>query len=187
MTTEPDGATEPPIRRLASATVHRSRWMTVRVDDVEFADGSTGTWDVLHKGDFALIVPVHDDGRLELVRQYRYPPQAWSLEFPQGMIEPGEDHLAAAARELEEETGWRAASMRPIGRFMQAVGFSDQFCAVYLATGLEAGDRSLETGELGMTSRTVTEAAFLAAVASGEIADSSTLAAWSMVLADRAT
>lgn len=160
--------------------------MTVRVDDIEFADGTTGTWDVLHKGDFALIVPVHADGRLELVRQYRYPPQSWSLEFPQGMIETGEDPLVAAARELAEETGWRAGSIRPLGRFMQAVGFSDQFCAVYLATDLAPGDRALESGEIGMTSHTMTEAEFVAAVSAGEIADSSTLAAWAMVLADRA-
>ena len=160
--------------------------MTVRVDEIEFADGTTGTWDVLHKGDFALIVPIHTDGRLELVRQYRYPPQSWSLEFPQGMIDPGEDPLVAATRELAEETGWRAGTVRPLGRFMQAVGFSDQFCAVYLATELSPGERALESGEIGMTSHTMTQAEFRAAIAAGEIADSSTLAAWAMVLADRA-
>jgi ADP-ribose pyrophosphatase len=90
---------------------------------------------VLHAG-AAAIAAVDDDGRLLCVRQYRVPAGDWLLEIPAGRLEAGEDALTAAKRELEEETGRRAAHWTLLRRFFTAVGFCTEVMHLYLATGL---------------------------------------------------
>jgi ADP-ribose pyrophosphatase len=101
------------------------------------------TWDAV------IVVPVLDDGRLVVERIYRHPYHAYLHEFPAGGIDAGEDPLAAAGRELEEETGWRAARLRPLGSYLPLAGLVRMRLHVVLAEQLvQQGTRSHEALEL---------------------------------------
>lgn len=83
------------------------------------------------------VAALEADGRLLLVRQYRHATGRWMLEIPAGRLEPGEDSLSAARRELEEETGHRAARWRHLRSFFPAPGFCSERLDLFLATELE--------------------------------------------------
>jgi len=140
------------IEPLSTKTVYQNRWMTVREDAVRFPSGHEGIYGVVEKPDFVLIVPIHSDGRIQLVQQYRYPVSARYWELPQGSWEtkPGADPVEIARGELEEETGFLAASMAPIGHLFEAYGFSNQGFHIYLATDLQPGKLKRDVEEQGM-------------------------------------
>ncbi|MFZ4071909.1 MAG: NUDIX hydrolase [Caulobacterales bacterium] len=102
-----------PWRLLSSRTLVQDRWLTVRADTLETSEGTRiDPCYVIEQPDAVAIVAVTPDQHLVLVRQHRHPFGAATLEFPAGHMEPGEDPIAAALRELEEETGYRAANAR---------------------------------------------------------------------------
>ena len=100
------------INRLTRRVAYKNRWMKVHEDTVQFPDGTEGIYGVVDKEDFVLIIPRHNDGRFQLVQQFRYPVGARFWEFPQGSWEtqPGSDPVKVALGELEEETGYKARS-----------------------------------------------------------------------------
>lgn len=102
--------------------------MKVHEDVVRFPDGSEDIYGIVDKEDFVLIVPRHRNGRYQLVQQYRYPVEGRFWEFPQGSWEtkPGSDPEQMALGELEEETGFRAKSLKKLGHLYEAYGFSNQ-------------------------------------------------------------
>lgn len=171
------------IRRLASRTVYENRWMRVREDDIERADGSRGVFGVVEKPDFALIIP-KDDGGLWLVEQFRYPVGQRLWEFPQGSwegdssVEPGE--LARA--ELEEETGLRAGALRHLGHLYEAYGYSTQGFDVWLATDLTLGEVRRTAEEQDMRTRRVADDEWVAMVRAGAVKDGPSLAAYGLLL-----
>jgi ADP-ribose pyrophosphatase len=91
---------------------------------------------VRHPGG-ALAVPITNEGKLVLVRQYRFSLQQRILEFPAGTIDPGEDPATTVKRELEEESGYRASSWQSLGKFALAPGYSDEYIYAFLARDLE--------------------------------------------------
>ncbi len=93
-----------------------------------------------------MVVPVTTDGRIVLVRQYRYPTRSFCYELPGGNT-GGKAPLAAGKEELLQETGYRARRWRRLGRFQPYSGMSDEVCYVYLATDLESGRQRLEDRE----------------------------------------
>src|SRR5688572_15146743 len=105
----------PPLRWISSRFVYRSRWMFVRADVVEDLSGAQAEYGVVERHDFVLVIPVRESEIL-VVKQYRYPIGAWTLEFPQGALEPNEKPFDAAHRELREETGAEAAEIKRVGR-----------------------------------------------------------------------
>jgi 8-oxo-dGTP pyrophosphatase MutT (NUDIX family) len=169
------------ITKRGSRIVYRNRWMTVREDEVELADGSSGIYGVVEKVDFALVIPF-DGEAFHLVEQYRYPVDGRYLEFPQGSWEhdPGAEMVDVAHGELEEETGLRAARMDHLGRLFKAYGYSTQALHVFMATELEQGEQRLSIEEAGLTVVRLSEAELEAYIRSGRIADSSSLAAWAL-------
>ena len=169
------------IRTRASRVVYRNRWMTVREDDVELADGSSGIYGVVEKADFVVVIPF-EGTQFHLVEQDRYPVGGRYLEFPQGSWEDdaNADLMTVAHGELGEETGLRAGRMVELGRLFKAYGYSTQAFNVFLATELEAGEQSLSIEESGLTVVTLNEPDLEAAMRSGRIRDSSTLAAWAL-------
>ena len=119
------------------------------VDRVEWADASGVTLSrhiVRHPG-AVTVVPQLADGRLVLIRNWRVSVQRWLVEFCAGKLEPGEAPAVAAARELEEETGHRAAVVRPIGQFLTSPGFADERMHVFAAEGLSPVPTRLQPGE----------------------------------------
>ncbi|HUR04094.1 MAG TPA: NUDIX hydrolase [Nonomuraea sp.] len=177
----PDG--KHPIRRLATQVVYESPYLRMREDRIRRLDGSEGIYSYVEKPDYALVIPIENDG-LHLVEQYRYPIRARSWEFPQGAfphMETGDpEHLAR--EELRQETGLTAAHMRHLGRLNSAKGMSSQVFDVFVATGLEPGPNELEVEEQDLLHRWFRRADFEAMIRTGAIADAATLAAYTLFL-----
>ena len=173
----------PDIVPTASRIVYENRWMRVREDAVRRRDGSTGIYGVIEKNDFVLVVPVHEDGALELVQQYRYPVGERLWEFPMGMWGPaGTDPLLVAQHELAEETGLVAATLRHVGTLHQAPGTMRQSAHIVLARGLARGPARLEIEEQDLISRRIPRAEFERMVREDEIRDAISVAAWGLLL-----
>jgi ADP-ribose pyrophosphatase len=122
------------------------------------------------------VVAVDEGGRVLLVRQYRAALDRRTLEVPAGYVEPGEAWEAAAARELEEETGYRARRLEPVLTYWPAPGFCDQEVRIFRAEGLEAGATRFDPGEDLELVRLDPEAC-RAAIRDGGIRDGKTLVA----------
>ncbi len=121
-----------------------------------------------------VILPLLDDGSVLMERQYRYPLGRVFIEFPAGKIDPGEDVLACAQRELREETGYRASDWQFVTTIHNAIAYSDEHLELFLARGLSAGERELDEGEfLDTFSATVPE--LLEMVRDGRITDVKTI------------
>jgi 8-oxo-dGTP pyrophosphatase MutT (NUDIX family) len=166
------------IRQLSSREVYRSPWMSVREDEIAFASGATGTYSVVDKSDFVVVLPFADDG-FWLVQQFRYPVGSRQWEFPQGGWPSGRSGTQAelAAAELGEETGFVAGSLVSLGRLYAAYGFCSQRYDVFLATDLTAGEPNREESEQDMVHewRSLTE--LRAMITGGELADAHSVAA----------
>jgi hypothetical protein len=167
-----------PIRRTGSRVVYASPWMTVREDDIEYADGTTSVFGVVAKKDFALVLP-RADGGFWLVNQYRYPIQRRAWEFPQGGWPAGHDGTPAdlARAELAEETGLTAGRLTHLGRLNEAHGFCTQAFDVFLAEDLVEGAPAREATESDMVHAFVTDAELNRMIREGQIGDGPTLAA----------
>ncbi len=127
--------------------VYDGRVLALDVDDVEEPGGVRATREVVrHSGSVATLA-VHDDGRLVLVRQYRYPVAAAVWELPAGRRDPHETPEAAARRELEEETGLRAGRLEPLSVFYTSPGFCDEVMHLFRASELGQGEARPEEDE----------------------------------------
>ncbi|WP_375491485.1 NUDIX domain-containing protein [uncultured Jatrophihabitans sp.] len=173
-----DGSSADGIRQLASREVYRSPWMSVREDDVVFPGGLRGTYSVVDKSDFAVVVP-YADGGFWLVQQFRYPVGRREWEFPQGSWPAGRTGtpVELAAAELGEETGLRAGELVHLGRLFAAYGYSSQRYDVFLATDLQAGEAHREATEADMVHRWFATEQVRAMVADGGFADAHSVAA----------
>jgi len=93
------------------------------------------------------ILPVLEDGRILLIKQFRIAAKQYIYEIPAGVREPNEDVSVTAARELKEETGYQAKELVPIQSFYSSPGIFNERLHLFLATGLTAGEQELEDGE----------------------------------------
>jgi len=157
-----------------SEQVFRGQLLDVRRDHVRLPNGKTATREyIVHPG-AVMIVPMLDDGRLVVERQYRYPLGRVIMEFPAGKIDPGESTLLCAVRELAEETGYRAAEWARAGILHNAIAYSSEGIEVWFARGLSAGARGLDDGEfLDVDVASLDE--LLALSQQGELTDAKTL------------
>ena len=135
-------------RTLETRTVWAGPTLHVQVDRVRLPNGETSELEVVHHPGATAVLPLRDDGTVLLVRQYRHTVGDWLLEVPAGKLSPGEEPEACARRELEEEAGVRAASLRPLGAIWMTPGFCDERIWLFLATGLTAGEQRLEEDEV---------------------------------------
>lgn len=127
-------------RRRRSRTLFESPWFRLRQDDVTLPSGEQIVYTLIDHGGYVVVVPLLDDGRVVMERIHRYPVGRPLLECPSGGLD-GQDVLHAAGRELEEETGYRAAGLRRLGRFFGSTGISNEAFHVVLATGLTRDGR----------------------------------------------
>ncbi len=128
--------TEPP-QFLKQRLFYRGRVFDFEVTRLRLPNGVEGEWECVRHPGGALAVPITDEGKLVLVRQYRFSLQGRILEFPAGTLDPGEDAATTVKRELEEETGYRAHRWQSLGKFPLAPGYSDEFIYAFLARDLE--------------------------------------------------
>ena len=132
--------------------------------------------EIVHHNGGAGTLPLFEDGSVALVRQWRYPLGRYSLEIAAGRIERGHSPEETAARELEEELGYRASELRKLGEFFVAPGYCEERLFVYLATGLEASEQNLDDDEeIEVVRMPLAEA--LGRVRSGEIDDAKSIIA----------
>lgn len=161
-------------RRLESRTVYQGHFLQVRRDTVALPDGRhAGREYIVHPG-AVVIVPILDDGRLVLERQYRYPVGRVMIEFPAGKLDAGEAPRRCAERELREETGYRAREWARAGVLHNAIAYSDEGIEIWFARGLEAGSAELDEGEFVQVF-TATEAELAGWVRDGLVTDAKTL------------
>jgi ADP-ribose pyrophosphatase len=157
-----------------SEQVWRGAFLDVRRDVVELPDGSRAEREyIVHPG-AVMVVPILDDGRLVVERQWRYPIGEAMLEFPAGKIDAGEPVLACAIRELAEETGYRAAEWARAGHMHNAIAYSTEAIEVWFARGLAKGERRLDEGEF-LDVLEIGEDELALACVRGEVTDAKTL------------
>ncbi|MBL0726959.1 NUDIX domain-containing protein [Piscinibacter sp. HJYY11] len=160
--------------QVSSEQVYRGHFLDVRRDEVRLPDGTLAAREyIVHPG-AVMIVPLLDDGRLVVERQYRYPLGRVMLEFPAGKLDPGEPPLQCAIRELMEETGYTAREWARAGILHNAIAYSNEGIEVWFARGLQAGERSLDAGEF-LDVGIATAEELEAQAASGELTDAKTL------------
>jgi ADP-ribose pyrophosphatase len=132
---------------IASETLCEGSFLKGRRDTVRMPDGSTSTREyIIHPG-AVVVIPLLDDGRVLLERQFRYPVGRVMTEFPAGKLEPGEDPLRCAQRELLEETGYAAGQWARAGALHLAIAYSTEIIHIFFARDLRAGPRHLDADE----------------------------------------
>ena len=133
---------------VSSTDVYTGRLVHLKRDQVLLPDGKPTIREWIDHPGAAAVVPLLPNGRVVMVRQYRYPARMTFLELPAGKFDsPEEQPREVAARELEEETGYRAGSLRHLGGLYNAVGYSNEVIHIFLATDLEKTQQQLEDGE----------------------------------------
>jgi ADP-ribose pyrophosphatase len=162
-------------KRLHSKTIFQGRAFEVRQETVRLPTGREMVLDLVSHVGAVTILPLDADGHIWLVRQYRIGAGEYLLELPAGTLSPREEPEACAARELREEIGMAANSLRKIGEFYMAPGYSTEFMHVYLAEGLFSAPLERDADEfLEVISIPVQEVYAMAA--RNEIRDGKTLA-----------
>ncbi len=171
------------ITTLSSRIAYHNRWTRVREDIIRRADGSDGLYGVVERSDFVAVFPLHPNGDVTLVEQYRYPIRRRMIELPMGMWEdrPGTDPAEVARGELAEETGLTAAAVVRAGEIFQGAGYSNQRGHVFLATGLREGAPRREVSEQDMSVRRIALARLEDMIRDGEILDAITIAAFGLL------
>lgn len=149
MSEAPAGADDAHLREetLATETVFRGRLLEVRRDHIRLPDGAEATREFIVHSGAVMVVPILDDGRLVMERQWRYPLAQVMLEFPAGKLDAGEATRDCAQRELFEETGYRAREWAFAGVLHNAIAYSSERIEIWFARGLTAGERRLDDGE----------------------------------------
>ena len=146
----------------------------MRRDRVQLPDGSLAQREhIVHPG-AVMVVPLLDDGRLVVERQWRHPLARVMLEFPAGKLEPGEAPFSCAVRELAEETGYRATEWARAGILHNAIAYSNEGIEVWFARGLSLGERHLDVGEF-LDVSAMSEDRLNELAQTGELTDAKTL------------
>ena len=149
-------------------------FLHARRDTVRLPDGASATREyVIHPG-AVVVIPLLDDGRVVLERQYRYPIGQVMIEFPAGKLDAGEAPLMCGKRELLEETGYTASEWAHAGAMHLAVAYSTEIIHIYFARGLSLGERQLDHGEF-LDVFTATPAELLSWCRDGTLTDAKTL------------
>jgi ADP-ribose pyrophosphatase len=144
------------------------------IETVTLPNGATVELEVIRHQGAAAVVPLREDGTILLIRQYRHAAGGYIYEIPAGKLDPGEDPLHCAARELKEEVGCRAGRLEHLLTFFTTPGFTDEIIHIYLATDLSPGTQALEHDEiLEVVAMPLAEA--IALVRGGAITDGKTI------------
>jgi len=164
------------VGKVSSKRVYSGRVISVDVDRVRFPDGTVGELEMVRHSGASAVVPLLDGGsdpQVLLIRQYRYAADGYVYEIPAGRLDPGEAPESCASRELREETGYTAASLRLLTTIYTTPGFTDERIHLFVADGLKPGSSARESDEfLELHPVPLSEA--VAMVQSGKIVDGKT-------------
>jgi ADP-ribose pyrophosphatase len=162
-------------RTLERNYLYRNPWCAFRVDEVVLPSGTTIEYGVLESGGFAAVVPITEDGGVVLVRQWRQPLEAFTLELPSGGVEVGEDPKEAAERELLEETGYRARGLVHLASVHTSTGRTTEVCHLFTCRAVRdpGGPRPEPTEFIRVVELPLQEAP--REISSGRITDAATV------------
>ena len=133
--------------KLSSRIIFQGRLLDVRKDEVELPNGKTSTREWINHPGAVCCIPILPDGKIALIRQYRYPVQSEMIELPAGKLSKGEKSEACALRELEEEIGYRTNKFTFLTHIHPAIGFANEKMWLYLAEELEKTNSKLDDDE----------------------------------------
>lgn len=135
-------------KRLDRKLVYKGSIIDYYKDTIQVPNGNVVQWDYIHHNGAAAVVPVRADGKILMVRQYRNALDRYTLEIPAGgLLSPEEPTKEAAARELEEETGYRSENLSLLITLRTTVAFCNEKIDIYVATNLEKGRQHLDEDE----------------------------------------
>ena len=161
-------------KKIATEEIFEGFVLHVQKDTIELPNKKTATRELIRHIGAVCVVPVTEDGKVIVERQFRYPIDQVITEIPAGKLDSStEDRLEAAKRELREETGYTADSWTDIGIYYPAAAYSDEKITMYLARGLHKGEQELDEDEfLNVTKRPIEE--LVDEIVSGKITDGKT-------------
>lgn len=167
--------------RIDGARAWQHRFLDAHVDRVRFPDGSEGEQVLIHHPGASAVVPVLSDARGEdpqllMIRQYRYATGGYLWEIPAGRLEPNEEPIRCAERELLEETGCRCERLVPLTSMWTTPGFTNEKIHLFMATGLIQGEAAREADEF-MEVVPLPMSKALGMIRDGEITDAKTMIA----------
>ena len=164
------------IKRIGRELKYKGKILDFYEDTMQTQDGHIVKWDYLHHNGAAAVVPVDKDGKIYMVSQYRSGCDKMSLEIPAGCLNPGEDRKTAAARECEEEIGYKCQNIELLLKFYSAFAYCDEYIEIYCATDLIPTKQNLDEDEFLEVQKYDLED-LITMILSGEISDSKTIAA----------
>jgi ADP-ribose pyrophosphatase len=166
-------------KKLSEKEIYKNPWWIYRQDTFMLPNGEVGDYFYVHTNGSSLVVPVLDDGRIVMVKQYRYLCDKESVEFPCGGVQAGGDFISTAVGELAEEAGYESGQLEQVGIFNPFNGVTNEMCRVYVARKLRrvaaTPDVTEEFEHLELTPSEIDERIRL-----GEIWDGMSIAAWSI-------
>jgi ADP-ribose pyrophosphatase len=133
---------------MQSKNIYKGKIITLNIDTVTLPNGVTIDLEMVRHPGAAAVVPLKDDGTVMLIRQFRHAAGGFIYEIPAGKLHPGEDPKACAARELEEEIGYRAGALELLSSIFTAPGFTDEVIHIYRASGMTIGRQQLDRDEV---------------------------------------
>ncbi|MCU6685600.1 NUDIX hydrolase [Dorea acetigenes] len=165
------------VRRVKRELAYKGTVLNVYKDYMEFANGNTAEWDYIHHDGAAAVVPVMEDGRILMVRQYRNALERYTIELPAGKLDdPDEQGIVCASRELEEETGYRSEKLEWLITLRTTVAFCNEKIEIFVARDLIPSKQHLDEDEyIDVAAYTMEELKEM--IFSGEIEDSKTVSA----------
>jgi 8-oxo-dGTP pyrophosphatase MutT (NUDIX family) len=166
-----------------SEIVHQNPWYKIRHDKLTWPNGKPGNYYVIETPETACVIAERDE-KILIARQYRHTLDAISMEFPGGAIDRNETPTQAAARELQEETGWKAGKLDKLGTLQVLGGLGNIRMHVFLATDLSETEKHHEDSEDGLETVWLTKKEWEDAIRRGEGVDSESLAAWVLYLSN---
>ena len=155
-------------------SLYKGKIFDVALEKVTLPNGVVKDREVVRHPGAAAMVPILDDGKVALIKQYRHAVGEFLWEIPAGTLEPGEDPLECARRELVEEIGYEAKDLEKLAETLPAPGYTDEHIHIFLATGLTPAEQKLDDDEVLELKPTAFDTA-LQMIREGEIRDAKTI------------
>ncbi len=166
-------------KTIGSKTVFDGRIMRIEVLDVELPDGRTAVREIVRHGPAVAVISRRRDGQFVFIRQFRKPMERICFEVMAGNCDPGEESEAAAIRELKEETGYEADTIRFMSSLYPSIGYCDERIDIFYAEVHEPGETDFDHDE-NIETVHVTEEEMDRLIRDGEVQDGKTLGAWAL-------